>query len=131
MDKALNEQRSLIKQDLCNSNFFSSKEAILAEVETELQKATFEWISYVDPKSRDMNSRSEITAADTETVLEEGSAILNLSANAETDNDGRKRSAVEKMDQSLKLLKSLNDITSRPFPCLLLKSRKQKTRQAV
>ena len=84
MDKALNEQRSLIKQKLCNPNFFSSKEAILAEVETELQKATIEWISYVDPE---MNSRSEITAADTETVLEEGSATLNLSANDETDHD--------------------------------------------
>ena len=113
MDKALNEQRSLIKQDLCNPNFFSSKEAILAEVETELQKATIEWISYVDPESRDMNSWSKKTAADTETVLEEGSANLNLSANAQTDHDGRKRSAVEKMDQSLKLLKSLNDLILR------------------
>ena len=60
-----------------------------------------------------MNSQSEMPAADTEAVFEEGSATLNLSANAETDHDGRKRSAVEKVDQSLKLLRSLNDTISR------------------
>ena len=90
----------------------SSNEAVLAEVERELQKATVEWISYVHPESRDMNSQSEVPAADNETMFEEGSATLNLSANAETDDDGRKRS-VDKKDQSLKFLKSLNETFSR------------------
>ena len=100
-DKSLIEQKSRIKQDFCKQNFFSSKKAILVEVETDLQKATNEWISYVDPESRDMISQSEVPAADTETVFEEGLATLNLSANAKTDHDGRKRSAVEKMDKTL------------------------------
>ena len=60
-----------------------------------------------------MNSQSEVPAADTEMVFEKSWATLNLSANAETDHDGRKRSAVEIMDQSFKLLKSLNNTISR------------------
>ena len=46
-----------------------------------------------------MNFQS-VPAADTETVFEKSSATLNLSANAETDHDGRKRSAEEKMTKS-------------------------------
>ena len=42
MYKALNEQQSRKKQKVGNLISFSSKEAILAEVETELQKATIE-----------------------------------------------------------------------------------------
>ena len=113
IDKAPNEPQSLLKQDFGNQNLGSSKEAFLAEVETEFQKATIEWISYVDPESRSMTSQSEVPSSDTETVFKENSTVLNLSANAETDHDGRKRSAVERMDQSLKLLKSLNDTISR------------------
>ena len=108
LDKVLKQRRSLIMQDVCNQNFFSSKVAILVEVQTVLQKARIEWDSYVDPESRSMNSQSEIGAAD-----EDSSATQNLLANAGTDHDGCEKSAVEKMDQSLKLLRSLNDTTSR------------------
>ena len=49
--------------------------------------------------------KSEMPAADPETVFEKNLTTLNLSANAETDHDGRKRCAVEKKDKSLKLLR--------------------------
>ena len=52
-----------------------------------------------------MNSRSKMPAADTETVFEKSLTTPNLSANAQTDHDGRKRCAVEKKDKSLKLLR--------------------------
>ena len=44
LDKALYGQRTLMNLGYANQDFFSSKEAILAEVERELQKATIEWI---------------------------------------------------------------------------------------
>ena len=53
-----------------------------------------------------MISQSEVPAADTETELEEGLATLNLSANAETDHDGRKRSVVEKRGRLYELRRS-------------------------
>ena len=89
--------------------FFSSREVILAEVERELQKATTEWIGYVDPESKDANSPSENLEAEDATVAEASSETHDLSAITETDQGKRKKNAVEKMDQSLILLKSLND----------------------
>ena len=70
MDQALKEQRTLMNLHFGNREFFAPKEAILAEVETELQKATIEWIGYVDPDSKDKNSQSETHNADGETVVE-------------------------------------------------------------
>ena len=64
MDTTLNEQRRLTKPDFGNRNFFSSMQAVLVEVETELQKATIEWIKCVDPASKEMKSQSEMPAAD-------------------------------------------------------------------
>ena len=72
MDKAPNEQRNLVKQDFGNRNFFSSQEAILAEVETELRGTTIERISYVNPESKEKNSQSKLPVASTERVFAEG-----------------------------------------------------------
>ena len=113
MDQTLKEQRTLMNLRFGNREFFAPKEAILAEVERELQKATIEWIGYVDPDSREKNFQSETHNADDETVVEENSEPRELSLNAETDQGERKKNAVEKMDQSLKLLKSLNYTFSR------------------
>ena len=106
MDQALKEQRTLMNLHFGNLEFFALKEAILAEVERELQKAAIEWIGYVDPDSKDKNSQSETHNADDEAVVEESSEARELSVNAETDQGKRKKNAVEKMDQSLKLLKT-------------------------
>ena len=113
MDQALKEQRTLINLHFGNREFFAPKEAILAEVERELQNATIEWIGYVDPDSKDKNPQSETHNADDETVVEESSEARKVSVNAETDQGKRKKNAVKKMDQSLKLLKSPNDTFSR------------------
>ena len=113
MDKALKEQRTLMNLHFGNREFFAPKEAILAEVERELQKATIEWISYVDPDSKDTNTAPKNLAAEDATIAEERSETHNLSTNPETDQGKRKKSAVEKKDQSLKLLKSFNDTISR------------------
>ena len=113
MDKALKEQRILMNLHFGNREFFAPKEAILAEVERELQKSTIEWISYVDPDSNDTNTAPENLAAEDHTIAEERSETHNLSTNPETDQGKRKKSAVEKMDQSLKLLKNFNDTISR------------------
>ena len=113
MDKTLKEQRTLMNLHFGNREFFAPKEAILAEVERELQKATIEWIGYVDPDSKDTNTTSENLAAKDATIAEERSETHNISTNPETDLSKRKKSAVEKMDQSLKLLKSFNDTISR------------------
>ena len=67
----------------------------------------------MDPDSKNKNSQSETHNADDETVVEESSEARELSVNAETDQGKRKKNAVEKMDQSLKLLKSLNYSFSR------------------
>ena len=113
MDQALKEQRTLMNLHFGNREFFAPKEAILAEVERELQKATIEWIGYVDPDSKDKNPPSETHNADDGTVVEGSYEARELSVIAETDQGKRKKNAVEKMDQSLKLLKSLNDTFSR------------------
>ena len=84
MDQTLKEQRTLMNLHFGNREFFAPKEAILAEVERELHKATIEWISYVDPDSKDKYSQSETHNADDETVVEESSEARELSVNAET-----------------------------------------------
>ena len=112
MDKALKEQRTLLNLNFGNREFFAPKEAILAEVERELQKATIEWIGYEDPDSKDTNTALENLAADA-TIAEERSETHNLSTYPETDQGKRKKSAVERMDQSLELLKTFNDTISR------------------
>ena len=81
MDKALNEQRPLINVDFASRNFFSSKEELLAEVESKLQEATIEWTSYVDPDSKETNSQIEMPAAEYATVAEESSAAEDPSTN--------------------------------------------------
>ena len=111
MDKTLKEQRTLMNLHFGNREFFAPKEAILAEVEREVQKATIEWIGYVD--SKDTNTTSENLAAKDATIAEEQSETHNISTNPGTDQSKRNKSAVEKMDQSLKLLKSFNDTISR------------------
>ena len=79
MDKALKEQRTLMNLHFGNREFFAPKEAILAEVERELQKATIEWIGYVDPDSKDTNTAPENLAAEDATIAEECSETHNLS----------------------------------------------------
>ena len=113
MDKALKEQQTLMNLHFGNREFFAPKESNLAEVETELQKATIEWIGYVDPSSKDTNTASENLAAEDATIADERSATHNLLTNPETDQGTRKKSALENMDQSLKVLKSFNDTISR------------------
>ena len=49
---------------------------------------------YVDPDSRELISQSEMILADVEVVCEEDSATQYLLANAETDHDRRKKSAL-------------------------------------
>ena len=53
---------------LGNREFFAPKEATLAEVERELQKATIEWIGYVDPDSKNRNTSSENLPAEDATI---------------------------------------------------------------
>ena len=89
MDKALYEQRTLMNLDYANQGFFSSKEAIQAEVERELQKATIEWNGYVDPESKDVNSPSENLEAEDATVTEASSESHDLLANTERDQGKR------------------------------------------
>ena len=111
MDKALNEQRTLMSPKLAivSKDLFSSKEEILAEVERGLQKALIQWIGYVDQDSGETKSQLEEPEADNATVAEESSEARDLSANVETDQDKGNKISVEKMDRSLKLLKSPND----------------------
>ena len=59
-----------------------------------------------------MQQQRQVSAEDA-TIAEERSETHNLSSNPETDQGKRKKSAVEKMNQSLKLLKSFNDKISR------------------
>ena len=113
MDKALKEQRTLMNMLFGNRELFAPKEATLAEVERGLQKATIEWIGYVDPDSKNTNIASEYLAAEDATIAEERSDTHNPSTYPEKDQGKHKKSAVEKMDQSLKLLKSFNDTLSR------------------
>ena len=115
MDKDLNEQRTLMCPELANvkKDFFSPKKAILAEVERDFQKATLQWVGYVNQDSEEIKSQLEEPEADDATVAEERSKARDLSPNVETDQDKRKKNAVEKTNQSLKLLKSLNDTFSR------------------
>ena len=47
LDKVLKQQRSLLKPE--HLNFVAQKDHELEELETLLQKATMEWINYVDP----------------------------------------------------------------------------------
>ena len=113
MDKALKEQQTLMKLHFGNRELFAPKEAILTEVERDLPEATIESIGYVDPDSKDTNTAPENLAAEDATITEERSETHNLSTNPKTDQGKRKKSAVEKMEQSLKLLKSFNDTISR------------------
>ena len=112
MDKTLNEQRTLTSPEfaIVNKNVFSSKEAVLAAVEIELQKATIQGIGYVDNNTRETKSQLDEPETDDATVAEENSEAKDLSTNP---RQTRKKNAVENMDQSLKLLKSLNDKFSR------------------
>ena len=113
MDKALKEQRTLMNLHFDNREFFAPKEATLAEVKRELQRAKIEWIGYVDPDSKDTNTASENLAAEDATIAEERSETQNPLTYPETHQGKRKKTAVEKMDQSLKFLKSLIDTISR------------------
>ena len=114
MDKTLKEQRTLMNLHFGNREFFAPKKATLAEVERELQKTTIEWNGNVDPDSKGTNTASENLAAEDATIAEERSGTHNPSIYPETDQGKRKKSAVEKMDQSLKLLKRFNDTISLP-----------------
>ena len=107
------EQRTLINLQFGNGEFFAPKETTLAEVEKKLQKATIERIGYVDPDSKDTNTASENLAAEDATIAEKRSETHKPSTYPGTDQGKRKKSAVEKLDQSLKLLKSFNDTFSR------------------
>ena len=77
------------------------------------ENATIQWFGYVDPEIREAKSKSEKPEEDDEAVAEESSETHDILADAETDQGKRKKNAVEKMDQSLKLLRSLNDTFSR------------------
>ena len=98
--------------DYHNQDFFSPKEAILDEVERELQKVTIDWIGYVDRESKETNFPSEKLEVDDETVVE-GSEAHNRLANTDTNQGKSKKNAVDILDQSWKLLRSLNDTFSR------------------
>ena len=56
-----------------------------------------------------MKSQSQIPEADDSTVVENCSGAHERSANAESDQGRHKKKDVEKVDQSLKLWKSLDD----------------------
>ena len=64
-------------------------------METKLQKATTEWIIYFNADSKEMISKSELHAADAETVVEERSATQNCPVNDETDHDDRRKKSLE------------------------------------
>ena len=113
MDNALKEQRTLMTLHFGNREFFAPKQATLAGVEREFQRATIEWIGYVDPDTKNTNTASENLAAEDATIAEERSETHNPSTYPESDQGKRKKSAVEKMDRSLKLLKNFNDTISR------------------
>ena len=110
MDNALYEQRTRMYLDVANQVYFSS---ILTGVERELQKATIEWIGYVDPNNKDTNTASENLEAEDATVTEASSETHDLSAKTETNQCKCKKNAGEKIDQSLKSQKSLKDTFSR------------------
>ena len=76
------------------------------------EKATCEWIGYVNPDSKYTNTTSDNLAAEDATIAEERSETHNPSTNLETDQGKRQKSAVAKMDESLKLLKKFNDTIS-------------------
>ena len=96
MDKTLYEQRTLMYLDFANQDFFSSKEAILAEVERELLKATIDSIDYVDPNNKDTNTALENLDAEDATVAGISSETHILSTNTETDQSKRENNAVQK-----------------------------------
>ena len=53
---------------LINQHFFRQKETFLAEAETEFQKATIDWIEYLDPETQDKNSKPETTNDEIRTI---------------------------------------------------------------
>ena len=67
----------------------------------------------LDQDSKDTNTASENLEAEDATVVEASSETHGLSASIETDQGIDKKNAVEKMDQSLKLLQSPIDTISR------------------
>ena len=111
MDDALNEQRTLIRLDSTNRDFFSVKEVILAEVERELQEATIKWIEYVDPDQRKGDSQPD-GLEDDKTLTQDSENPTTATVSKESFDGAQKLTATEKLDQSLKLLRSTNDTIS-------------------
>ena len=100
--KVLKQQRSLSKPD--QLNFVAQKDRDLKELETLLQKATIEWINYVDPVKSSVEASSEKN--NVEAVETSGQQTL------ESENQPDPNASLtthDKLDRSLKLLKDLNE----------------------
>ena len=84
-------------------NFVAQKDHDLKELETLLQKATIEWISYVDPvesSAEASNEKDKVEAVET-------SDQQTLESENQTDRNAS-LTAHDKLDRSWKVLKDLN-----------------------
>ena len=101
-DTVLKQQRSLLKPEFLN--FVSQKDHHLKELETLLQKATIEWINYVDPvesSAKASNEKDNVEAVETSDQQE-----------LESENQPDPKASLtvhDKLDRSLKLLKDSNE----------------------
>ena len=102
LDKVLRQQRSLLKPE--HLNFVAQKDHDLKELETLLQKATIEWINYVDTVESSAGASNEddnvkaVETSDEQTLESENQPDPNASLTAH-----------DKLDRSLKLLKHSNE----------------------
>ena len=102
LDKVLKQQRSLLKPE--HLNFVAEKDHDLKDLETLLQKATIEWINYVDPvesiatASNEKDNVEAVETSDQQTLESENPLDPNASL---TDH--------HKLDRSSKLLKDSNE----------------------
>ena len=100
--KVFKQRRSLLKPE--HLNFVAQKDQDLKELETLLQKATIEWINYVDPvessaeASNERNNVEAVETSDQQTLEAEIQPYPNASLTAH-----------DKIDRSLKLLKHSNE----------------------
>ena len=104
LDKVLRQQRSLLKPE--QLNFVAQKDHDLKELETQLQKATIEWINYVDPVESSAKASNEkdnveaVESSDQQTLESENQPDPSASLTAH-----------DKLDRSLKLLKHSNEFS--------------------
>ena len=100
--KVLKQQRSLLKPE--HLNFVAQKDHDLRGMETLLQKATIEWINYVDPVESSAKASNE---KDTVEAVETSDQQTMESENQ--PNPNASLTAHDKLDRSFKLLKHSNE----------------------